>query len=142
MVVTLQLLHLVLAQSFPTKVTVGMASSIPKTQSNLLRYQNVSFLTSKALDVMMEMLNRSAVGAKISNYFSMMTGPGRAGEADGPEETHIIIIDNGRSVSWSGTFKMLRCIRCGACMNICPVYRHISEVTVMAPYIQVQWVLY
>ena len=40
---------------------------------------------------MMEMLNRSAVGAKISNYFSMMTGPGRAGEADGPEETHIII---------------------------------------------------
>ena len=45
---------------------------------------------------MMEMLNRSAVGSKISNT-SMMTGPGRPGEADGPEETHIIIIDNGRS---------------------------------------------
>ena len=45
---------------------------------------------------MMEMLNRSAVGLNFQPL-SMMTGPGRAGEADGPEETHIIIIDNGRS---------------------------------------------
>ena len=103
-----------------------MASSIPKTQVIFLGAERI-VPDFKALDVMMEMLNRSAVGAKISNYFSMMTGPGRAGEADGPEETHIIIIDNGRSGILGGTFQeMLRCIRCGACMNICPVYRHIS----------------
>ena len=103
-----------------------MASSIPKTQVIFLGTERI-VPDFKALDVMMEMLNRSAVGAKISNYFSMMTGPGRAGEADGPEETHIIIIDNGRSGILGGTFQeMLRCIRCGACMNICPVYRHIS----------------
>ncbi|MDR3803025.1 MAG: lactate utilization protein B, partial [Veillonella sp.] len=103
-----------------------MASSIPKTQLIFLGTERI-VPNFKALDVMMEMLNRSAVGSKISNYFSMMTGPGRAGEADGPEETHIIIIDNGRSGILGGTFQeMLRCIRCGACMNICPVYRHIS----------------
>ena len=92
---------------------------------------------------MMEMLNRSAVGSKISSYFSLMTGSLLVpGEADGPEETHIIIIDNGRSGILGGTFQeMLRCIRCGACMNICPVYRHISGQG-MVQYIQVQWVLY
>ena len=103
-----------------------MASSIPKTQLIFLGTERI-VPDFKALDVMMEMLNRSAVGSKISNYFSMMTGPARSGEADGPEETHIIIIDNGRSGILGGTFQeMLRCIRCGACMNICPVYRHVS----------------
>ena len=103
-----------------------MASSIPKTQLIFLGTERI-VPDFKALDVMMEMLNRSAVGSKISNYFSMMTGPARPGEADGPEETHIIIIDNGRSGILGGTFQeMLRCIRCGACMNICPVYRHVS----------------
>ncbi|ETJ44678.1 Iron-sulfur cluster binding protein, partial [human gut metagenome] len=57
-----------------------MASSIPKTQVIFLGTERI-VPDFKALDVMMEMLNRSAVGAKISNYFSMMTGPGRAGEA-------------------------------------------------------------
>ena len=97
-----------------------MASSIPKTQVIFLGTERI-VPDFKALDVMMEMLNRSAVGSKISNYFSMMTGPGRAGEADGPEETHIIIIDNGRSGILGGTFQeMLRCIRCGACIEYLP----------------------
>ena len=78
------------------KVTVVWQASIPKTQLIFLGTERI-VPNFKALDVMMEMLNRSAVGAKISNHFSMMTGPARAGEADGPEETHIIIIDNGRS---------------------------------------------
>lgn len=60
----------------------------------------------------------------------MMTDPARPGEADGPEETHIIIIDNGRlpvSILGGHSKEMPRCIsRCGACMNICPVYRHVS----------------
>ena len=92
---------------------------------------------------MMEMLNRSAVGAKISNYFSMMTGPGRAGEADGPEETHIIIIDNGRSGILGGTFQRNVTLYPLWCMYEASVlYTVTSLVTVMALYIQVQWVLY
>lgn len=103
-----------------------MSSSIPKTQVIFVGTERI-VPDMKALDVMMEMLTRSAVGAKISNYFSMITGPAREGEADGPTETHIIIVDNGRSGILGGEFQeMLRCIRCGACMNICPVYRHIT----------------
>lgn len=103
-----------------------MSSSIPKTQMIFVGTERI-VPDFKALDIMMEMLTRSATGAKISNYFSMMTGPAKSGEADGPEETHIIIVDNGRSGILGGEFQdMLRCIRCGACMNICPVYRHIT----------------
>ena len=103
-----------------------MSSSIPKTQLVFVGTERI-VPDFKALDVMMEMLTRSATGAKISNYFSMITGPAKSTEADGPEETDIIIVDNGRSGILGGDFQeMLRCIRCGACMNICPVYRHIT----------------
>lgn len=103
-----------------------MSSSIPKTMVTFLGMERlVPDLAS--LDVFMELLVRSAVGAKISNYFSMVTGPARTEEADGPEELHIIIVDNGRSRILNTEFNpMLRCIRCGACMNICPVYRQIT----------------
>ena len=103
-----------------------MSTSIPNTQVVILGMERIvpSF---EALDVMMELLIRSSVGAKISNYFSMVTGPRKADEVDGPEEIHIVIVDNGRSKIIAGQFReMLRCIRCGACMNICPVYRHIT----------------
>ena len=103
-----------------------MSTSIPNTQVVILGMERIvpSF---EALDVMMELLIRSSVGAKISNYFSMVTGPRKADEVDGPEEIHIVIVDNGRSKIIASQFReMLRCIRCGACMNICPVYRHIT----------------
>lgn len=103
-----------------------MASSMPKTHIAFVGMERL-VPDFEALDVMMELLIRSSVGAKISNYFSMITGPAKPGEADGPEELHIIIVDNGRSNIVGGEFdEMLRCIRCGACMNICPVYRHIT----------------
>ena len=103
-----------------------MSSSMPKTMITLMGMERL-VPDFRALDVMMELLVRSSVGAKISNYFSMITGPAKKGEADGPEELHIIIIDNGRSNILGGEFEeMLRCIRCGACMNICPVYRQIT----------------
>lgn len=103
-----------------------MSSSMPKTMITFMGMERlVPNLAS--LDVMMELLIRSSVGSKISNYFSLVTGPRAEGEADGPEELHIIIVDNGRSGILGGEFtEMLRCIRCGACMNICPVYRHIT----------------
>lgn len=81
----------------------------------------------EALDTMMMLLPRSAVGAKMTAYFSVDSGPRREGEADGPEEVHIVIMDNGRHELIGSEFEdMLRCCRCGACLNICPVYRHIT----------------
>ncbi len=103
-----------------------MSTAVPKT---LITFVGMERLVPDfaALDVMMALLIRSSVGAKISNYFSVITGPRHEGEADGPEEVHIIIVDNGRSGILGGEFEsMLRCIRCGACMNICPVYRQIT----------------
>jgi L-lactate dehydrogenase complex protein LldF len=53
-----------------------------------------------------------------------VTGPRREGEADGPDELHVVILDNGRTDILTGRYReMLNCIRCGACINVCPVYR-------------------
>lgn len=81
----------------------------------------------RSLDVMVALLSRSAVGSKITSSFSLNTGTRRPGEADGPARVDIVIVDNGRSRILGGEYStVLRCIRCGACMNTCPVYRHIS----------------
>jgi L-lactate dehydrogenase complex protein LldF len=79
------------------------------------------------LSVMLQVLARSATGQKITVYTNLITGPRRAGEADGPEELHLILVDNGRSkVLASETAEILYCIRCGACLNACPVYQQIG----------------
>ncbi len=103
-----------------------MSSSIPKTMISFVGMERI-VPNFASLDVFMELLIRSSVGAKISNYFSVITGPRKADEADGPEELNIIIVDNGRSKILGSEFNsMLRCIRCGACLNICPVYRQVT----------------
>lgn len=103
-----------------------MASSIPETQIVVMGTERI-VPDLRSLDVMMKLLVRSAVGAKISGSFSINTGCRREGEADGPKNVHIVIVNNGRTDILAHEFRpMLRCIRCGACMNSCPVYRHIT----------------
>jgi L-lactate dehydrogenase complex protein LldF len=79
------------------------------------------------LDVMLSLLPRSATGQAVTTYVSAMTGPRRGDERDGPDEFHLVIVDNGRSdIAASEFAEMLSCIRCGACLNVCPVYRQIG----------------
>jgi L-lactate dehydrogenase complex protein LldF len=76
---------------------------------------------------LLRVLARSATGQDMSVYTTFSTGPRRAGDPDGPEEYHVILLDNGRSAMLGGEFEdMLRCIRCGACMNHCPVYQSVG----------------
>src|SRR5215472_1226276 len=72
---------------------------------------------------LLRLLARSATGQEFSSYTTVSTGPRRTGDLDGPEQYHVILLDNGRSALLGGEFQeTLRCIRCGACMNHCPVY--------------------
>lgn len=79
------------------------------------------------LPVFLKLLARAATGQTISVYTTLITGPARAGERDGPSEFHLVILDNGRSKVLGTPFReSLQCIRCGACLNACPVYRRIG----------------
>jgi L-lactate dehydrogenase complex protein LldF len=79
------------------------------------------------LPVFLKVLGRAATGQKMSIYTSLITGPRRPGELDGPEEFHLVVLDNGRSRILGGPLReSLFCIRCGACLNACPIYRNIG----------------
>lgn len=87
------------------------------------------------LDLMMSLLPRSATGQDLTAYVGMVTGPRRGGEVDGPEELHVVVVDNGRSDVLGGDHRgILSCIRCGACLNVCPVYRRIGGHAYASPY--------
>ena len=76
---------------------------------------------------LLRVLARSATGQEMSVYTTLSTGPRHAGDPDGPEEYHVVILDNGRSAMLGTSFQdVLRCIRCGACMNHCPVYHAVG----------------
>jgi L-lactate dehydrogenase complex protein LldF len=79
------------------------------------------------LPVFLKVLGRAATGQKMSIYTSLVTGSRREGELDGPEEFHLVVLDNGRSRILGGPLReSLFCIRCGACLNACPIYRNIG----------------
>ena len=79
------------------------------------------------LPIFLRLLARSATGQEMSAYTSIYSGPARNGDVDGPSEFHVVLLDNGRSAMLGGEYwEMLRCIRCGACMNHCPVYQSIG----------------
>jgi L-lactate dehydrogenase complex protein LldF len=73
------------------------------------------------------LLIRSATGQVLSSYVTVITGPRRPGEEEGPQELHVIFLDNGRSALATGPFReMLHCLHCGACLNHCPVYQTVG----------------
>ncbi|MFM8745189.1 MAG: LutB/LldF family L-lactate oxidation iron-sulfur protein [Aestuariivirga sp.] len=84
--------------------------------------------TLEDASTILRVLARSATGQDFSNYTTLSTGPRRAGDLDGPDEYHVVILlDNGRSGVLGTEFQdMLRCIRCGACLNHCPVYNAVG----------------
>jgi L-lactate dehydrogenase complex protein LldF len=83
--------------------------------------------TLEDVSQIIRLLARSATGQELSVYTTFSTGPRRRTDPDGPDEYHVVILDNGRSAMLGSQFQdMLRCIRCAACMNHCPVYQEIG----------------
>src|SRR5262245_39339748 len=77
--------------------------------------------------LLLRVLARSATGQDMSAYTTFSTGPRRPGDVDGPDEFHVVLVDNGRSKLLGTEFEeMLRCIRCGACLNHCPSYQNVG----------------
>lgn len=99
--------------------------SIPKTQIVLMGMERI-VPSIKEAEILDNMLARSAVGQKLTTYVTF-AGKKADDESDGPEDFHVVIIDNGRSNAIGTEFEpVLQCIRCGSCLNVCPVYRQIG----------------
>ena len=102
-----------------------MCTTVPKVHIAITGIEKV-VETFEHVRPLFSMLTRSATGQAVSTYFNMISGPAPGGEKDGPEEVHLVLLDNGRSQAYADEQlrKTLQCIRCGACMNHCPVYPH------------------
>ena len=100
-----------------------MVTSQPRVHVAVMTVEKViARLTDLA--VLLPLLSHAAAKQDISVYQTMITGPRRPGEVDGPEELHVVIMDNGRTSLLGGRYEeVLACIRCGACQVACPVYR-------------------
>ena len=103
-----------------------LVTALPKTQITVMGMERI-VPTFEEMEVLVSLLTRSAVGQKLTSYITVLTGPREELDADGPEEFHLVIVDNGRSGILGGEFQsVLQCIRCAACINVCPVYRHVG----------------
>ncbi len=81
----------------------------------------------RELALLLPLLTGSATGQRVTTYVNLIQGPRAPGEADGPEEVHVVIVDGGRSAILGTPFEpVLRCIRCGLCQNVCPVFRQVG----------------
>jgi L-lactate dehydrogenase complex protein LldF len=109
-----------------------MCTTLPRTLISIMGIEKVLPRLSD-LAVMLRLLPRSAVGARMSSYVTLFTG---VHDSDGPEEFHLVLLDNGRIQALADPVgrEALRCIRCGACLNVCPVYEHVGGHAYEAPY--------
>jgi L-lactate dehydrogenase complex protein LldF len=99
-----------------------LTQTLPKTHIVLASLEKV-VPTLEDMSQILRVLARSATGQDMGVYTTVSTGPRRPDDPDGPGDYHVVILDNGRSAMLSGPFRdILRCIRCGACLNHCPVY--------------------
>ncbi len=106
---------------------IRMSTTCPPVHVAVMSLEKVAATLEDAADVL-RVLPRSATGQKMSSYVSVLTGPRRQGENDGPREAHLVILDNGRSEVLADPLlrEALLCFRCGACLNSCPVYQTIG----------------
>ena len=103
-----------------------MATSLPRVHIAVMGVEKV-IPSMTDLAVFLAILAKSATGQKLSVYTTLVQGPRRPGELEGPEEFHLVLLDNGRIAQIAGTLReSLYCLRCGACLNVCPVYRQIG----------------
>lgn len=104
-----------------------LSVSVPQIQVALMGIEKV-IPRSVDLAVFLKLLSRSATGQQMTSYVNFITGPRRNGELDGPQEFYLVLLDNGRSKLLDDPFlrQTLFCIRCGACLNVCPVYQRIG----------------
>jgi L-lactate dehydrogenase complex protein LldF len=103
-----------------------MVTSLPRVHVALMGVEKV-VPSMTDLAVFLSILAKSATGQKLSVYTSLVNGPRRGGELEGPEEFHLVLLDNGRIRQIGGPLReSLFCLRCGACLNVCPVYRQIG----------------
>jgi L-lactate dehydrogenase complex protein LldF len=103
-----------------------LVTTLPKVHVAVMGMERIvpSF---RELALLLPMLVASASGRAVTTYLSFINGPRLAGEADGPDEVHVVILDNGRSNILGTEFQsVLHCIRCAACQNVCPVYRQVG----------------
>ena len=104
----------------------NMVTTFPDTQITVMGMERL-VPTWNELDVMINLLSRSAVGQKITTYVTNLTPSIAEDSVDAPKEFHLVILDAGRSNALGTEFQSaLHCIRCAACVNVCPVYRHIG----------------
>ncbi|MGN6746899.1 LUD domain-containing protein, partial [Neisseria sp. P0024.S002] len=104
-----------------------LSTTVPPVHIDITGIEKV---VAKLSDVppLYSLLPRSAIGQNITTYFNMINGPRRSEELDGPQEMHLVLLENGRSKAYAEDQmrRTLQCIRCGACMNQCPVYTRIG----------------
>lgn len=103
-----------------------MVTTLPKLHVAVISIEKI-IPSLKDLSTFVKLLPRSATGQQLSSYLSIITGPRKPGDETGAEELHIVLLDNGRTDIVKGPYReILKCIRCSACLNVCPVYRVIG----------------